>query len=196
MRFTLRYGILALVALSVLHAPPAAAQRIDAPEKIEITARAVTGFDKRNPKPTRFGELQFIGGLVLQSKFKHFGGLSGLRKDSGLEGGPIMLADRQYPKGLSMYANGEVEYSLGGKYKELRATAGADPRMAEDGFGVTTVSIYCDGKLEWSKEVSVKTPIPIQVNVKDVQTIRIVVRGKDATGFTAHASLAYARVSQ
>ncbi len=124
------------------------------------------------------------------------GGLSGLRKDAGLEGGPIMLADRQYPKGLSMYANGEVEFSLAGKYKELRAIAGADPRLAEEGFGATTVSIYCDGKLEWSKEISVKTPIPVQINVKDVQTLRIVVRGKDATGFTAHATLADARVSQ
>ena len=45
-------------------------------------------------------------------------------------------------------------------------------------------------------EVSVKAPTPIVVNVKDVQTLRIVVSGSNFTNYSGHATLANAHVSQ
>jgi hypothetical protein len=54
------------------------AQDKNAPEAIEIQAREITQFDRRNAQTKRFGALEFAGGLVLQSTHKHFGGLSGL----------------------------------------------------------------------------------------------------------------------
>jgi len=54
------------------------AQEKDAPVSVEIEAREIKYFDRRNPQHKQFGALEFVGGLVLQSKHKHFGGLSGL----------------------------------------------------------------------------------------------------------------------
>lgn len=71
-------GILALAIAITLNALPSHAQDKNAPEKIEITAREIKFFDKRNPSNKRFGSLDFVGGLVLQSENKRFGGISGL----------------------------------------------------------------------------------------------------------------------
>ena len=54
------------------------AQDKNAPEAIEVQAREITQFDRRNAQTKRFGALEFAGGLVLQSTHKHFGGFSGL----------------------------------------------------------------------------------------------------------------------
>lgn len=73
----LHFGVIALTSTLALSAA-SRAQEKDAPVSIEIEARAITHFDRRNPKHKQFGELEFLGGLVLQSKQKHFGGFSGL----------------------------------------------------------------------------------------------------------------------
>jgi hypothetical protein len=46
---------------------------------IDIRAQPLRGFDLRDPSRQQFGELFFRGGLVLQSSFRHFGGLSAIR---------------------------------------------------------------------------------------------------------------------
>lgn len=55
----------------VLRYPPA-------PARIEITATPVTSFDNRDPTRTRFGNLEFRGGLELSSRHPAFGGISAL----------------------------------------------------------------------------------------------------------------------
>ncbi len=45
---------------------------------IEIEARDIPAFSRRDAKQRKFGELEFIGGTVFSSKEKHFGGISGL----------------------------------------------------------------------------------------------------------------------
>jgi hypothetical protein len=51
------------------------------PTPIEVTARQIPAFSQREPSQTRFGSLEFIGGLVLTSAYPGFGGLSALRLD-------------------------------------------------------------------------------------------------------------------
>ena len=46
---------------------------------IDIRVQPLRGFDLRDPSRQQFGELFFRGGLVLQSSFRHFGGLSAIR---------------------------------------------------------------------------------------------------------------------
>jgi hypothetical protein len=135
-------------------------------------------------EPSKVGEPVFLGGFAA------------FRRDTNLDGGPIRLQDKQFTKGLSMYGGAEVEYNLAGKYKTFKATLGADARMAEEGAGKATVTVFCDGEKRLSEEVSAKEVKPIAVNVKDVSTLRIVVTGPNFTGYTAHATLADARVSQ
>jgi hypothetical protein len=76
MRAASRFGIALMVCAMPLCAPAIAQQR--SAEPIEITARDIPAFDRRNGENRRFGALEFVGGLVLQSKHKHFGGISGL----------------------------------------------------------------------------------------------------------------------
>src|SRR5690242_13050545 len=47
-------------------------------EDIEVAARPITQFERGGRDVTRFGPLEFRGGLVLSSPSSHFGGWSGL----------------------------------------------------------------------------------------------------------------------
>jgi hypothetical protein len=144
-----------------------------------------------------FGKLIYLSDLEAASPDAILlGGFNPVRKDANLDGNPIMLQDKQYPKGLSMYAGAELEYNLAGKYKEFKALLGADSRIAEDGQGKVTVSIYCDKQKVLTQDVSTKAAVPIALNVKDVGTLRIVVSGANFTNFSGHATLANAHVSQ
>ena len=49
-----------------------------APTRIAINATPITSFDNRDPSQTRFGDLEFRGGLELSSKHPAFGGISAL----------------------------------------------------------------------------------------------------------------------
>ena len=46
---------------------------------ITIAASPITTFDLRDSLRRQFGPLEFRGGLVLRSSFKHFGGISAIR---------------------------------------------------------------------------------------------------------------------
>jgi hypothetical protein len=55
---------------------------VDVPVSIEVNARPIPSFDPRDRSHVRFGSLEYRSGLVLTSRFRGFGGLSGLRLDS------------------------------------------------------------------------------------------------------------------
>jgi hypothetical protein len=46
--------------------------------RIEVRATPITAFDNRDPSQTRFGALEFRGGLALTSKYEPFGGISAI----------------------------------------------------------------------------------------------------------------------
>jgi hypothetical protein len=73
-RLSLLAAVLALTAYS------ASAQTKDpfASVPIEIEARDIPAFNRKDAKQRRFGELEFIGGVVFTSNTKQFGGISGL----------------------------------------------------------------------------------------------------------------------
>ena len=161
-------------------------------QKVSLDPKMVARFD------FNFGRLTYLSDLnekMLDTPL--LGGFNPLRKDTNLDGrDPIMLQEKKYDKGLSMYAGVDVEYNLGGKYKDFKALLGVDSRIAEEGQGKVTVTIYCDSEKRNTFEVSAKAPIPIAVNVKDAGTLRIVVSGSNFTNYSGHATLANAHVSQ
>jgi hypothetical protein len=61
---------------------PGAVDDANAPVSIEVKARPVSWFDRRDHDRKRFGALEYRSGLVLTSSFPRFGGLSGLRLDA------------------------------------------------------------------------------------------------------------------
>src|SRR5450759_5236684 len=56
-----------------------------APVPIEVNARPIPSFDTRDRSHLRFGSLEYRSGLILTSRFRGFGGLSGLRLDAKRE---------------------------------------------------------------------------------------------------------------
>jgi hypothetical protein len=55
---------------------------VTAPVSIEVNARPLPSFGNRDRSQVRFGSLEYRSGLILTSKFRGFGGLSGLRLDA------------------------------------------------------------------------------------------------------------------
>jgi len=76
-------ALASLLFLQFAVAAPTAAQQNapldNAPSPVRIEAQPIRSFSAREPERTRFGALEFLGGLVLESEDKRFGGLSGIR---------------------------------------------------------------------------------------------------------------------
>ena len=159
-------------------------------QKVSFEAKSIAKFD------FNFGRFTYLSDLDSRITEPVFlAGFAAVRKDVNLDGTSIILGDKKYDKGLSMYAGVELEYGLGGKYKDFKAVLGVDSRIAEEGQGKVMVSVFCD-KEKHTFEVSTKAPTPISINVKDVNTLRIVVTGANFTNLSGHAMLANAHVSQ
>ncbi len=61
--------------------------------RIEVQAAPIGSFDTRDLSKTRFGALEFRGGLVLTSTYKAFGGISALYMER--DGAHFFFAHRQ-----------------------------------------------------------------------------------------------------
>jgi hypothetical protein len=74
----------AAIPASAFAREPVAADEftVAAPVSIEVNARPIPSFDTRDRARVRFGELQYRSGLILTSRFRGFGGLSGFRLDA------------------------------------------------------------------------------------------------------------------
>lgn len=75
-----RRRVALLAAVFALAASPLLSQTKDpfAPVPIDVEARDIPAFNRKDPKQRRFGELEYIGGAVFSSNTKQFGGISGL----------------------------------------------------------------------------------------------------------------------
>ena len=115
---------------------------VTAPVSIEVNARPLPAFDTRDRSHVRYGSLEYRSGLILTSRFRGFGGLSGLRLDAkgerfiaiGDKGG--WFTGRIVYKGREMTGLDDVE---------------ASPMLASDGRPITargwfdTESLALDG---------------------------------------------------
>ncbi|MET0706523.1 MAG: esterase-like activity of phytase family protein [Tardiphaga sp.] len=121
---------------------PAAASTIRAPVSIEVDARPIPSFDTRDRSHLRFGSLHYRGGLVLTSKYKEFGGLSGLRLDAKGENF-IAISDK------GNWFTGRIAYSgqamTGLADVEVAPILGADGRPISARGWYDTESIAVDG---------------------------------------------------
>lgn len=135
-------GIL-LVALAAAGSFALAQMRYAAaPVRITIDATPITAFDNRDPSLTRFGLLEFRGGLALTSKHEAFGGISGIHVEP--DGSRfIAITDRgSWLRGRILYRDGkpsgiadaELAPILGPDGKPLAATGWYDAEsLAEHG---------------------------------------------------------------
>jgi hypothetical protein len=93
--------------------------------RIEITATPITSFDNRDPTRTRFGDLEFRGGLELSSRHPAFGGISAIHVEP--DGNRfIAVTDRgSWLRGRMVYRDGKL---AGIADPEMAPILGADGR--------------------------------------------------------------------
>jgi hypothetical protein len=97
----------------------------DAPTQVEVAATPITSFDNRDPTKTRFGGLEFIGGLALTSSYQPFGGVSALHMEP--DGAHFIAAtdNGSWLRGRIVYKDGKPD---GIADTEMAPILGADGR--------------------------------------------------------------------
>jgi hypothetical protein len=115
---------------------------VTVPVSIEVNARPLPSFDTRDRSHVRYGSLEYRSGLILTSRFRGFGGLSGLRLDAKGERF-IAISDK------GGWFTGRIVY----KGREMTGLddVEASPMLGSDGKPITargwfdTESIALDG---------------------------------------------------
>jgi len=126
-----------------------------APVSIEVDARPIPSFDTRDRSHLRFGSLHYRSGLILTSKYKEFGGLSGLRLDAKGEGF-VAISDR------GNWFTGRISYS--GQAMTGLHDVEAAPILGADGRPITARGWYD------SESIAVDGPI-VYVGLERVHQI-------------------------
>ena len=125
--------VVGTLALADVLRYPAALTRID------ITATPITSFDSRDPTRTRFGDLEFRGGLELSSRHPAFGGISALHVEP--DGNRLIAAtDRgSWLRGRIVYRDGKP---VGIADAEIAPILGVDgrPLAARGWFDVESLA--------------------------------------------------------
>jgi hypothetical protein len=149
---SLSRGSAFLAILFALALIPAAAQpprAVDPVQRITITSQAIEAFDPRESAQTRFGALTFRGGLVLESSYREFGGLSALRVAADGEHF-LSVSDRgQWLRGRIVYrdsrpiaiADAEMAPILGPDGRPLKRRGWYDSESLADDNGTIYVGI-------------------------------------------------------
>ena len=115
-----------------------------APVSIEVNARPIPSFDNRDRSRVRFGSLEYRSGLILTSRFRGFGGLSGLRLDAKGDRF-IAISDK------GGWFTGRIVY--GGREMTGLDDVEASPMLGPDGKPITsrgwfdTEALALDGSL-------------------------------------------------
>src|SRR5262249_40943941 len=139
---------LVLFVLAVVVAV-AAPRYATGPVRIVIDATTVTSFDNRDPSKVRFGNLEFRGGLTLESRHPAFGGISGIHLEPG--GNPVIAVTHKgsWLRGRIIYRHGrpvgiadaEMAPILGQDGRPLAARGWYDTESLAERDGVLYVGI-------------------------------------------------------
>jgi hypothetical protein len=120
------------------------------------------------------------------------------RRDRNLDNGPLKLENEVYPLGLALHATTELEYDLKGDFREFKATAGIDYSVGGHD-GPVVLRIEGDGKELYIRTFTRKTDkkaVPITLNIKDVQRLRLIVASGDGSDLGRHLHLGNVKVSK
>jgi len=130
-------------------------------------------------------------------------------RDSNLEMKPIKLGGTSYRAGLTLLPDTELEYDLGGNYRQFDAIIGLDDETKAE--GEATLEIWGDNRKLDTIDVSFRSKkndkgeaIPlarqtkkVSLSIKDVEKLKVVFKMKDPLkGLSISVSLGDARVSR
>ena len=116
---------------------------------IDVRATQITSFDNRDPAQTRFGALEFRGGLALTSNDRAFGGISALHMEPDgshflalTDNGSWLRARIVYEDGKPAgIADAEMAPMLGSDGKPLAARGWFDTESLAEADGMLYVGI-------------------------------------------------------
>ena len=142
-------AFMAMLALVLIPAAAQAPRAVDDVERIVIRSQAIEVFDPREPERSRFGALQFRGGLMLESSHRGFGGLSGVRVAAGGEHFVAVTDKGNWLRARIAYRNkmpiaiadAEMAPILGADGKSLRSRGWYDAEALAEGGGAYYVGI-------------------------------------------------------
>jgi hypothetical protein len=99
------------------------------------------------------------------------------RRDRNPDGtGEIRIAGKKYDKGLAMHSRTEITFELEGEYREFKAVLGIDDNYTQGNVDPVIVRVEGDGNELKTFEVTAKGgAIPVNLNIKDVNKLRIIV---------------------
>jgi hypothetical protein len=140
----------ALIAAVATFAIADTMRYVEAPVRIDVEATPITSFNPRDPAQTRFGALEFRGGLVLTSRNPAFGGISAIHMEP--DGAHfIAITDRgSWLRGRIVYGNNgkpagiadaEMAPILGPDGKPLAARNWYDVESLTERDGILTIGI-------------------------------------------------------
>jgi hypothetical protein len=147
MRCRLVAGIVAAALLTAVGsysfaASPRTSQAIT---RIDVRATPIASFDGRDPSQTRFGQLEFRGGLVLTSNYEPFGGMSGLHVEPDGSHFLALTDNGSWLRGRILYDGGKP---AGIADAEMAPILGPDGRtLAARGWFDTESLAEADGTL-------------------------------------------------
>ncbi|HEY5380525.1 MAG TPA: esterase-like activity of phytase family protein [Pseudolabrys sp.] len=81
----------------------------DAPTRVAVQAIPITSFDNRDPNKTRFGALEFIGGLSLTSSYQPFGGISAFHMEPDGAHFVAITDNGSWLRGRILYKDGKPD---------------------------------------------------------------------------------------
>jgi len=113
--------------------------------------------------------------------------------DRGWHGGPLLLAGRQYQKGLALHSRSRLVWHLGGEYRRLLATAGIDDRVRPGGS--VQLVIRGDGKVLLDRKITGSDPpVPVELDVSGVERLAVEVDFADQFDLGDYLDLCEARL--
>jgi hypothetical protein len=134
--------LLPILAIVVAVAAPRYAT---GPVRIVIDATPIASFANRDPSKVRFGDLEFRGGLALESRHPAFGGISGIHMESGGNRFIAVTDKGSWLRGRIIYRDGRP---AGITDAEMAPVLGPDGRpLADRGWYDTESLAERDGVL-------------------------------------------------
>ncbi|HWG44603.1 MAG TPA: NPCBM/NEW2 domain-containing protein [Gemmataceae bacterium] len=189
-----------IMASAVARTPTGLSVTTPAGARIEVALDLVARLDYTLDKLAYLSRLEPV--KVVQTS--NFDFIDTYRRDKNLDNGPLRLYDESYALGLALHAHTELEYDLKGDYREFHALAGID--QAVGGVGgpvVLVIEGVIDGQAKelykktfTRKDSRVKSEGVVNLNIKDVQKLRIIVRSGDMFDNGKHLDLVNAKVQK
>lgn len=117
------------------------------------------------------------------------------RRDTNMDGGPLRLGNKIYPRGLCIHSKTLLKYRLGGEYRRLQAVMGIDHLVASNGYADCRLVIQGDGKTLLEADVKGKdSPRPIDLDVTGVVSLDVLVDFGGNLDISDHLDLADAKL--